>query len=240
MKLKKILALGLAGIMGMSLLTGCTSASTSATTAKDSAAEGSSAENAGEKTIYVIVKVLGNQYWSVLQAGAEQAGKDLGCNVVVVGTALESDIEGQLTLLQNAVSAQADGIVIAPLDSVSLDAPIKHSKVRTSTKHPCFYFLFFIGNDRTVVHLGPRPGSSYHRPHGNPDVRILMFRKFHFPDILLQLRLGRHNLTAVNDRTSACRQNKINLMSADQLCSFLNFPVSRVWHNIGKFCYSFS
>lgn len=78
----------------------------------------------GEKTIYVIVKVLGNQYWSVLQAGAEQAGKDLGCNVVVVGTALESDIEGQLTLLQNAVSAQADGIVIAPLDSVSLDAPI--------------------------------------------------------------------------------------------------------------------
>lgn len=124
MKLKKILALGLAGIMGMSLLTGCTSASTSATTAKDSAAEGSSAEKAGEKTIYVIVKVLGNQYWSVLQAGAEQAGKDLGCNVVVVGTALESDIEGQLTLLQNAVSAQADGIVIAPLDSVSLDAPI--------------------------------------------------------------------------------------------------------------------
>ena len=108
----------------MSLLTGCTSASTSVTTAKDSAAEGSSAENAGEKTIYVIVKVLGNQYWSVLQAGAEQAGKDLGCNVVVVGTALESDIEGQLTLLQNAVSAQADGIVIAPLDSVSLDAPI--------------------------------------------------------------------------------------------------------------------
>lgn len=78
----------------------------------------------GEKTIYVIVKVLGNQYWSVLQAGAEQAGKDLGCEVVVVGTSLESDIEGQLTLLQNAVSAQADGIVIAPLDSISLDAPI--------------------------------------------------------------------------------------------------------------------
>lgn len=83
-----------------------------------------SADATGEKTIYVIVKVLGNQYWSVLQAGAEKAGKDLGCNVVVVGTALESDIEGQLTLLQNAVSAQADGIVIAPLDSVSLDAPI--------------------------------------------------------------------------------------------------------------------
>lgn len=82
------------------------------------------ADTGEEKTIYVIVKVLGNQYWSVLQAGAEKAGEDLGCKVVVVGTALESDIEGQLTLLQNAVSAQADGIVIAPLDSVSLDKPI--------------------------------------------------------------------------------------------------------------------
>ena len=89
----------------------------------EAAKEASSADNS-DKTIYVIVKVLGNQYWSVLQAGAEKAGEDLGCNVVVVGTALESDIEGQLTLLQNAVSAQADGIVIAPLDSVSLDAPI--------------------------------------------------------------------------------------------------------------------
>lgn len=106
-----------AGLSAAALgLAACGGSSTAASTA-------SSAVD-GEKTIYVIVKVLGNQYWSVLQAGAEQAGKDLGCNVVVVGTALESDIEGQLTLLQNAVSAQADGVVIAPLDSVSLDAPI--------------------------------------------------------------------------------------------------------------------
>lgn len=92
--------------------------------ADDGSASGQLNEDNSGKNIYVIVKVLGNQYWSVLQAGAEQAGKDLGCNVIVVGTALESDIEGQLTLLQNAVSAQADGIVIAPLDSVSLNAPI--------------------------------------------------------------------------------------------------------------------
>lgn len=129
MKLKKLLSLGLASLMTTALLAGCggTDASSGAVTADSETASVSEAQPTtanGEKTIYVIVKVLGNQYWSVLQAGAEQAGKDLGCNVVVVGTALESDIEGQLTLLQNAVSAQADGIVIAPLDSVSLNAPI--------------------------------------------------------------------------------------------------------------------
>ena len=127
--MKKLAALLLAAIMATTVFTGCGSEAASNEAASVST-ESSGTEKNGqetsqkEKTIYVIVKVLGNQYWSVLQAGAEQAGKDLGCNVVVVGTALESDIEGQLTLLQNAVSAQADGIVIAPLDSVSLDAPI--------------------------------------------------------------------------------------------------------------------
>lgn len=138
--MRKVTAVLLAAAMAVTGLVGCSSQSTggaAATTAtentsKEAAPEKSEAaktdakaeKKEGEKTIYVIVKVLGNQYWSVLQAGAEQAGRELGCNVVVVGTALESDIEGQLTLLQNAVSAQADGIVIAPLDSVSLDAPI--------------------------------------------------------------------------------------------------------------------
>lgn len=137
MRKSKLAAVVLAAAMAVTGLAGCGSTSSSGTAATTAAAgETTTAagektteaaktdKKSGEKTIYVIVKVLGNQYWSVLQAGAEQAGKELGCNVVVVGTALESDIEGQLTLLQNAVSAQADGIVIAPLDSVSLDAPI--------------------------------------------------------------------------------------------------------------------
>ncbi len=130
---KRILALLMVVTMVMTAFTACGKSETKENTDNNTATEPTQAATTdnttpttdnSEKTIYVIVKVLGNQYWSVLQAGAEQAGKDLGCKVVVVGTALESDIEGQLTLLQNAVSAQADGIVIAPLDSVSLDAPI--------------------------------------------------------------------------------------------------------------------
>ena len=136
MRKSKLAAVVLAAAMAVTGLAGCGSTSSSGTAATTAAGETTTAagdktteaaktdNKSGEKTIYVIVKVLGNQYWSVLQAGAEQAGKELGCNVVVIGTALESDIEGQLTLLQNAVSAQADGIVIASLDSVSLDAPI--------------------------------------------------------------------------------------------------------------------
>ena len=79
---------------------------------------------AAKKTIYVLVKVLGNQYWSIVEAGAKQAGEDLGCNVVIIGTAAESEIEKQVGLLQDAVSSQADGIVIAPLDRKAMINPI--------------------------------------------------------------------------------------------------------------------
>lgn len=135
-KRNKVLSILLATVLLLGCLTGCGSQAVSQEAETQEKQQGKVEEVSTEKakqpedtakekkTIYVIVKVLGNQYWSILQAGAEQAGKDLGCNVVVVGTSLESDIEGQLTLLQNAVSAQADGIVIAPLDSISLDAPI--------------------------------------------------------------------------------------------------------------------
>ena len=79
------------------------------------------------KTVYLIEKVIGNQYWSVLEAGAVQAGKDLGCTVVVQGVGAESDIEGQIKLLQDAVSAKADAIIIGPVDSVSLANPVREA-----------------------------------------------------------------------------------------------------------------
>jgi ribose transport system substrate-binding protein len=85
------------------------------------------AESSENKTVYVILKALGNQYWSILQAGAEKAGADLGVKVVIQGVPNESDIEGQVKLLQDAVSAQATGIVIGPVDSVAMANPIKEA-----------------------------------------------------------------------------------------------------------------
>ena len=80
MKLKKLVSLGLATLMAAGILAGCSGSTTSESAAGDSSASESTAADSGdatadsaeasgeEKTIYVIVKVLGNQYWSVLQA----------------------------------------------------------------------------------------------------------------------------------------------------------------------------
>lgn len=111
--IKRVVALMLAMVMVFSLA-GCGS---TASTSNESSGK--------KKTIYVIVKVLGNQYWSIVQAGAEKAGQDLGCNVVIIGTSAETEIEKQVALLQDSVTAKADGIVIAPLDRKAMIAPIK-------------------------------------------------------------------------------------------------------------------
>lgn len=130
--MKKYLVLILIFAMILSM-TACSpgqkSSSDSKEPADNPAVSDSSDPGAGQKPkkIALIVKVIGNQYWSVLQAGAEQAGKDLGCEVIVTGVSAESDIEGQITLLQNAVSAKVDAIVIGPVDSTSLAGPVKEA-----------------------------------------------------------------------------------------------------------------
>ncbi|MCL1855419.1 MAG: substrate-binding domain-containing protein [Clostridia bacterium] len=75
------------------------------------------AEQGGDVNIVVILKALGNAYWAVLQAGAEKAADDLGCNITIMGIPNEVDIEQQVAMLQNAVSSKADAIVIAVADS---------------------------------------------------------------------------------------------------------------------------
>jgi ribose transport system substrate-binding protein len=61
-----------------------------------------------------------------LHAGAVQAAKELG-NVEVIwqGPQKEDDRALQIQLVQNAIAAGVDGIVIAPLDSRSLVEPIE-------------------------------------------------------------------------------------------------------------------
>ncbi|MDR1156770.1 MAG: ABC transporter substrate-binding protein [Oscillospiraceae bacterium] len=134
--MKKLTALVLALAMMCALVACATgdvpstspAGSGTSTTGDSSAANDPPAPNtppaAEKKTIYILVKVLGNQYWSIVEAGARKAGEDLGCNVVIIGTAAESEVEKQVALLQDAVSAKADGIVIAPLDRKAMAAPV--------------------------------------------------------------------------------------------------------------------
>ncbi len=85
---------------------------------------GSTATQAQQPTIPIIVKDTTSFYWQIVLAGARKAGKDLGVNVPELGAQSESDINGQISILENAVSQQPAAIVIAPTQFAALGKPI--------------------------------------------------------------------------------------------------------------------
>jgi ribose transport system substrate-binding protein len=79
---------------------------------------------AQQPTIPIIVKDTTSFYWQIVLAGARKAGKDLGVRVTELGAQSESDINGQISILENAVSQSPAAIVIAPTQFAALGKPI--------------------------------------------------------------------------------------------------------------------
>jgi ribose transport system substrate-binding protein len=75
-------------------------------------------------TIPIIVKDTTSFYWQIVLAGARKAGKDLGVNVPELGAQSESDINGQISILENAVAGKPAAIVISPTEFKALGKPI--------------------------------------------------------------------------------------------------------------------
>ena len=84
----------------------------------------SPAPRAAEPTIPIIVKDTTSFYWQIVLAGARKAGKDLHVKVPELGAQSESDINGQISILENAVAEHAAAVVIAPTQYQALGAPI--------------------------------------------------------------------------------------------------------------------
>jgi ribose transport system substrate-binding protein len=79
---------------------------------------------AQDVTIPVIVKDTTSFYWQIVLAGARKAGKDLNVKVPELGAQSEADINGQISILENAVAGNPAAIVIAPTQRAALGKPI--------------------------------------------------------------------------------------------------------------------
>jgi len=85
---------------------------------------GAPAFAADTPTIPIIVKDTTSFYWQIVLAGARKAGKDLGVNVPELGAQSESDISGQISILENAVAGKPAAVVISPTEFKALGKPI--------------------------------------------------------------------------------------------------------------------
>src|SRR5580704_16677762 len=76
------------------------------------------------QTIPIIVKDTTSFYWQIVLAGARKAGQDLGVKVPELGAQSESDINGQISILENAVAEKPAAVVISPTEFKALGKPV--------------------------------------------------------------------------------------------------------------------
>src|SRR5271167_3390223 len=75
-------------------------------------------------TIPIIVKDTTSFFWQIVLAGARKAGQEFNVNVPELGAQSESDINGQISILENAVAGNPAAVVIAPTQFAALGKPI--------------------------------------------------------------------------------------------------------------------
>ena len=88
---------------------------------RDESDDGGGGTVDGPLDLAVVPKAVGHEFWSTVQAGAECAAElDGDVTVNWDGVSAETDVEGQVNLIQNFVTQKVDGIVYAATDSAAL------------------------------------------------------------------------------------------------------------------------
>lgn len=85
---------------------------------------------AGTLNIAVVPKGTTHEFWKSINAGAVKAQRELAAqgiavNVIWKGPLKEDDREQQVQVIENFIGRRVDGIVLAPLDSRALVAPVE-------------------------------------------------------------------------------------------------------------------
>ncbi|CAB1238916.1 D-allose transporter subunit; periplasmic-binding component of ABC superfamily [Ruminococcaceae bacterium BL-4] len=124
-KMKAFIAAVMAVAMSLSMAA-CGSSSSSSTAS--TAASGSAASTAaasGEAQYAVILKVLSSQFWQSMRDGIQAEADKLGVKVDIYAANTEDDVEGQVSLLENAISKGTyKAIGVAPISDVNLNNAI--------------------------------------------------------------------------------------------------------------------
>ena len=114
----RILGVGVAALMALSACGGDDSGDTSGT--------GSSGGGGDEEiAISLITKDSTNPFFTAMQEGAKQAAADEGIEITIASGKEEGDDQGQIDAIENAITAQQQGILITPMSTGVNDAMLK-------------------------------------------------------------------------------------------------------------------
>src|SRR3954453_18279391 len=120
MRIRRLLTAGVAA--GLLVLTGCGSSGSSTPSADSSTTESGAAASSDIRIDVITHGAPGDSFWDVVKSGAEQAGKDENVDLHYQS---DPDVGKQATLIDNAVAAGTDGLVVSMGNPDGLEKSIK-------------------------------------------------------------------------------------------------------------------
>ncbi|MCX7970222.1 MAG: sugar ABC transporter substrate-binding protein [Negativicutes bacterium] len=82
----------------------------------------------GKIKIGMVVKALNSDYWKMVESGARAAGKDLGVEVAVLGPNAETDVTGQVSMIEDQITRKVSALVVAPSQPSSIGPVLEKAK----------------------------------------------------------------------------------------------------------------
>lgn len=69
--------------------------------------------------IGVVLKALNSDYWKIVESGAKAAGEKYNVEVKILGPNAETDVTGQISLIEDQVTRKVNALVVAPSQPAS-------------------------------------------------------------------------------------------------------------------------
>jgi ribose transport system substrate-binding protein len=89
---------------------------------------GTSSEGGKKLRIAVIPKGTTHEFWKAVEAGARDAEKELGVEVIWRGPLKEDDLNDQIKVVEDFTTQGVDGIVLAPLNDSALKSSVDNAQ----------------------------------------------------------------------------------------------------------------
>lgn len=114
--MKKIISILVIMMLGVNLLTGCSS---------KKEAESTDADAAKEIVIGYASKSSTTPFWVQLNAAIQGAAESNGVTVREIGPAKENDVAGQIAIIEDFYSQDVDALIVAPCDDVGVAVAVQ-------------------------------------------------------------------------------------------------------------------
>lgn len=131
---KRLLAMVMCGITAAALAGCSNSGNSESDSTSDSAASGASSaetseagEGGSDYTVSVVLHALNSSFYTKIQDGAVQAGKDLGITVNVSAPNQASSLQEQVGLLETAIASGSDAIATVTWDPTGFNSVIQEA-----------------------------------------------------------------------------------------------------------------